>query len=465
MTNYGLEKQPAPQPIDPALIAQHFKHGTKAKRITAMAEEISHLNFQNAALQQQLQYLENYMNNHGGPELWATREALARERQKLADVTAENERQKNHVKKEIEEYRVQGLASAQAEIEELSQTLPKLRADAVKMTLGLENFTHPAESYGALQTSLRSVRDKMKRLASNGDAVYPDFYTDLPTTAAKEKQLRNNIAKLALRCYNAEAENIIKAITAANAYSSADKLGRAAEVIHKLTKPLNVSISTDYQELKMEELELAGQVEEDRKIDREEKKELREAMREQAKVEAELEAEKRRLEKELKHYESVLEKIQAVGDDERAAELREEITRIEAGIADVDYRKANQRAGYVYVISNIGSFGERMVKIGLTRRLDPMDRVKELGDASVPFNFDVHALFFSEDAVGVETALHQAFADRKVNRVNSRREFFYATPLEVKEKLTEIQGDLLEFVEIPEAEQFRASQSMAELED
>lgn len=137
----------------------------------------------------------------------------------------------------------------------------------------------------------------------------------------------------------------------------------------------------------------------------------------------------------------------------------------EAGIADVDYRKANQRAGYVYVISNIGSFGERMVKIGLTRRLDPMDRVKELGDASVHFNFDVHALFFSENAVGVETALHQAFADRKVNRVNSRREFFYATPLEVKEKLAEIQGDLLEFVEIPEAEQFRASQSMAELED
>ncbi len=255
-----------------------------------MAEEISRLNFQNAALQQQLQYLENYMNNHGGPELWATGEALARERQKLADVTAENEYQKNHVKKEIEEYRVQGLASAQAEIEELTQTLPKLRADAVKMTLGLEDFTHPAESYGALQTSLRSVRDKMKRLASNGDAVYPDFYTDLPTTAAKEKQLRNNIAKLALRCYNAEAENIIKAITAANAYSSADKLGRVAEVIHKLTKPLNVSISTDYQELKMEELELAGQVEEARKIDREEKKELREAMREQAKVEAELEA-------------------------------------------------------------------------------------------------------------------------------------------------------------------------------
>ncbi len=131
----------------------------------------------------------------------------------------------------------------------------------------------------------------------------------------------------------------------------------------------------------------------------------------------------------------------------------------------MDYRKANQRAGYVYVISNIGSFGERMVKIGLTRRLDPMDRVKELGDASVPFNFDVHALFFSEDAVGVETELHQAFADRKVNRVNSRREFFYATPLEVKEKFAEIQGDLLEFVEIPEAEQFRASQSMAELED
>ena len=130
---------------------------------------------------------------------------------------------------------------------------------------------------------------------------------------------------------------------------------------------------------------------------------------------------------------------------------------IEEGIDDVVKREANSRAGYVYVISNIGSFGERMVKIGMTRRLDPMDRVRELGDASVPFNFDVHALFFSDDAVSVETELHHRFAAKRVNRINARREFFYATPAEVREALKDIAGNLLEFTEEPEAEQYRLS--------
>src|SRR5690606_38239824 len=109
------------------------------------------------------------------------------------------------------------------------------------------------------------------------------------------------------------------------------------------------------------------------------------------------------------------------------AELEAKLREIDSGLAGLAERAANTRAGHVYVISNIGAFGERMVKIGMTRRLEPMDRVRELGDASVPFRYDVHALFFSEDAVGLEAALHRRFADRRVNMVNPRREFFYAT--------------------------------------
>ncbi|CRH67316.1 T5orf172 domain [Chlamydia trachomatis] len=112
------------------------------------------------------------------------------------------------------------------------------------------------------------------------------------------------------------------------------------------------------------------------------------------------------------------------------------------------------------MISNLGAFGPNMVKIGMTRRLEPMDRVRELGDASVPFGFDVHALFFSEDAVGVEAELHRRFADKRVNRINVRREFFYVTPLEVKKELAGIAGSLLEFVDEPEAEQYRLSLEM-----
>ncbi|MGN9920242.1 GIY-YIG nuclease family protein [Micromonospora palomenae] len=127
----------------------------------------------------------------------------------------------------------------------------------------------------------------------------------------------------------------------------------------------------------------------------------------------------------------------------------------------MDYRAANVRAGYVYVISNLGAFGEKMVKIGMTRRLDPLDRVKELSDASVPFNFDVHALFFSEDAVGIEAKMHARLSDRRVNLVNQRREFFYATPQEAKEHLLELTGSLLQYEEIPEALEYRQSLTQA----
>jgi hypothetical protein len=110
------------------------------------------------------------------------------------------------------------------------------------------------------------------------------------------------------------------------------------------------------------------------------------------------------------------------------------------------------------VISNFGSFGEHVVKIGMTRRLEPMDRVRELGDASVPFNFDVHALIFSEDAVGLEARLHKEFVERRVNLVNTRREYFYTTPSDVREALERIEGQhLLEFHEVPEAADWRAS--------
>jgi Meiotically up-regulated gene 113 len=113
----------------------------------------------------------------------------------------------------------------------------------------------------------------------------------------------------------------------------------------------------------------------------------------------------------------------------------------------------------VYVISNIGTFGAGVVKIGLTRRLEPMDRIRELGDASVPFPFDVHAIYFSDDAVTLESELHAAFSERRLNHVNLRREFFFANPQQVRKVLADKVGNLLEFTEDPEATQYFQSQS------
>lgn len=193
-------------------------------------------------------------------------------------------------------------------------------------------------------------------------------------------------------------------------------------------------------------------------------------MREEARLQKEIEEERRKIEKEQTHYLNALAKlnrqIEAASEEEKAAlqekrqELESHISSLEEAVKQIDYREANQRAGYVYVISNIGSFGENVYKIGMTRRLDPMERVDELGDASVPFNFDVHAMIFSDDAPKLEAALHRAFENRKLNMINTRREFFNVTLDEIKEVVKQNYDKTAEFVEIPEAEQFRISMKM-----
>ena len=115
--------------------------------------------------------------------------------------------------------------------------------------------------------------------------------------------------------------------------------------------------------------------------------------------------------------------------------------------------------GHVYVISNIGSFGKNVYKIGMTRRLEPLDRVRELGDASVPFVFDVHAMIYSDNAPNLENNLHKVFDDRRVNMVNNRKEFFKVTLEEIKTKVLEMSPDA-DFIETAEAREYRESQAL-----
>lgn len=199
-------------------------------------------------------------------------------------------------------------------------------------------------------------------------------------------------------------------------------------------------------------------------------KELRAEERERAKLEKEIEAERKKLEKEKKHYANALKQILqqiSVADpsdlpdlEKKKAELEAKSDDVNAAIVQVDYRAANQRAGYVYIISNLGAFGEGVYKIGMTRRLEPMDRIDELGDASVPFDFDVHALIFSEDAPALESALHHAFEDKKLNMVNTRREFFRVSLDEIKNVVKKNFDKTVEFIDIPPAEQYRQSELM-----
>jgi hypothetical protein len=220
---------------------------------------------------------------------------------------------------------------------------------------------------------------------------------------------------------------------------------------------MEMRVSPAYHDLRLEELALTSdflmKVQEEKERAREE----RERLREERRVAAELAAEREKLNKERDHHLNAIEALRAAGDGDGAKVLEEQVERIDAAIAHNDYRAANIRCGYIYVISNEGAFGKGVVKIGLTRRLEPEDRIRELSGASVPFPFDIHALFFSEDAVSLETQLHQTFVQKRLNHVNERKEFFFATPHDVRLVLAEKVGNLLEFTEEPEAIQYLQS--------
>ena len=168
--------------------------------------------------------------------------------------------------------------------------------------------------------------------------------------------------------------------------------------------------------------------------EKEEARRIREEQREAQKLQREIDEARKKSEKERTHYSNALQRILSQMEhasvterellESRRTEIENQLSTIENELRQIDYRQANQKAGYVYIISNIGSFGKDIYKIGMTRRLEPTDRVDELGDASVPFTFDIHAMIFSDDAPALEAALHRAFDSKKVNMVNTRREFF-----------------------------------------
>ena len=278
--------------------------------------------------------------------------------------------------------------------------------------------------------------------------------------------------KLLLRAYNAECDDAIEHVRFNNIEACEKKIRASAAAISKLGTVMSIAVTPKYIDLKLDELRLMHEYQIKKQEEKEAAKEARAKQREEARVLKEMEEARKKLQKEQSHYQNALaqlnSQIAAASEadklelEKKKQELENHLSDIDHQIKDVDYRTANQRAGYVYIISNIGAFGENVYKIGMTRRLDPMERVDELGDASVPFNFDVHAMIFSEDAPALESALHHAFEDRKLNMVNTRREFFRVSLDEIEEVVRKNYDKTVEFVRMPEAQQYRESEKMRE---
>lgn len=327
--------------------------------------------------------------------------------------------------------------------------------------VGLYEYRHPLTDAVAYRAELERLRTAIKSMAKkDGGAVLADSGWTVNGSVAKGRTMIRDYSKLMLRAYNAEADNLVRGLKPYKLQASIDRLDKVAETIARLGRTMSIAISPPYHRARIQELELTADYVEQLAQEKEREREEKAQLREERKAQLELDRERERLDKERSHYVNALRALRANGDAEGAADLEAKLAEIERSIEDVEHRVANVRAGYVYVISNVGAFGDSVVKVGMTRRLEPMDRVRELGDASVPFRFDVHALFFSEDAVGIESAVHRALADRRLNRVNLRREFFRATPGEVRSLLLELTGNLLQFEEAPEALEYRQSENL-----
>lgn len=330
----------------------------------------------------------------------------------------------------------------------------ELSDEKILQDVGIYRYHHPLENAALYKERLIQLQTQVDVMVKAGNAVLAADMFTFNGSLAKGRKMVADFSKLMLRAYNAEADNCVRSLRSGNIHTASRRLESAMAAIEKLGVIMEMRVNPEYHELRIAELQLTADYQMKIQEEREKAREERELLREQRRAETELAAERERLDKERAHYVNALQALRAKGDDSAAQELVARLSDIDRAIAANDYRIANIRAGYVYVISNIGAFGPNIVKIGMTRRLDPMDRVRELGDASVPFKYDVHVIHFSEDAVALENQLHKAFGERRVNFVNERREFFFATPSEVRDVLLAKTGELLEYSENPEAPEY-----------
>lgn len=370
-------------------------------------------------------------------EIERLRSQMTPEQTQLHDLNNEIERASNEL-----DQLVAKVSREQEKLERIKREIIETDEAVLLQSFG---FYTPHYSYKLsddYKNKLKENRDRQKQLVKNQNAILANQTWTVNNSKSQGKKMVSDMQKLFLRAFNAECDDAIEHVKFNNVESCEKKIRSSCEAISKLGSIMSIRISDQYLRLKMEELYLVHEYNVKKQEEKEELKEARARMREEAKLAKEIEAQRKKLEKEQKHYQNALIAINkqlqnASGDEvnailEKKAEIESQLGIIDKEFKEVDYREANVRAGYVYVISNIGAFGKDIYKIGMTRRLEPMDRIDELGSASVPFDFDVHAMIFTDDAPGLEAALHQAFADRKVNFVNTRREFFNVTLDEIK---------------------------------
>ncbi|NUM43021.1 MAG: DUF4041 domain-containing protein [Leptospiraceae bacterium] len=391
-----------------------------------------------------------------------------------SELNSEKEKAKNDLEK-FKEWFTKSKEAANQEVSILEKQIESLKQQVVILSdeILIQSFGFYEQRYN-LQNSeqyklrLEDVRSKQKWLIKTEKAVVFPGNVSLMGSLADGEKFIQDFVKLILRSFNSECDTNIANVKFNNVKSLEKKIFNDYDALNKLGKRMNISIAKEYLNLKLDELYLCYEYQAKKEDEKEEQRLIREQMREEAKVQKEIEEIKAKIEKEEKHFAKALKNInnqldKTKSEDERIllekerGSILEKMEFLEKDKLDVYKREQNTRAGYVYVISNIGSFGENIFKIGVTRRFDPTERVDELGDASVPFRFDIHAMIFSDDAPALENALHKAFENRRLNMINRRREFFRVSLEEIEEIVKSNFNKPVEIMKIAEAPEYRES--------
>jgi len=322
------------------------------------------------------------------------------------------------------------------------------------------------ETSAEYKEKINQNKKQQKQLIKNESAASCSTPWTINGNRKKGEIMERKAIKLTLRAFNGECDSLIAKVKWNNIEQYEKRIEKIFDAINKLNSSQNIHIRYEYLQLKVDELRLTHEFELKKYEEKEEQRRIREQMREEEKARRDFEKAQKEAEKEEKMLQQAMKKAQeeiSKASEEERAKYEAQLAKLQEKLKEAEEK--NQRAismaqqtksGHVYVISNLGSFGENIYKIGMTRRLEPLDRVNELGDASVPFKFDVHAMIYSENAPELENQLHKAFNKNRLNFINLRREYFEISLGEIEKVVQENHGEI-EFIKESEAKEYRES--------
>lgn len=357
--------------------------------------------------------------------------------------------------------------------ENLRKEVSLLEENLENISYGLYRPHYDYKTSAEFKHKLEEIIDREKQAIKNETATYCPVKWEVGGSKAEGAKMTKHYSKLMLRAFNGECDAAIAKVRWNNIGNMEARIEKAYEAINKLGSTHQITVTKDHFDLKLQELRLEFELEEKLYQEKEEQRKIREQMREEEKAQREIENARKEAEEEEERNEKALQKAKAEIEKAKGQELERLTEKIK--MLEENLQKANElkeraisraqltKSGHVYIISNIGSFGDTVYKVGMTRRLEPMDRIDELGDASVPFDFDVHGLIYSANAPELEIMIQKKLESKRVNLVNRRAEFFDTTIDELEAIVNELNLNI-KLTKMAEAKEYRESLSLREVQ-